>query len=96
MSGMNSIYSVLKAPLVTEKATRLNADRKYIFIVDKNANRIEIRRAVESLYNVKVLKINSQIIKGKTKRVKWNQPGKTTAWKKAIITLKEGSEIKLT
>jgi len=96
MPGINSIYSVLKAPLVTEKATRLNAYRQYIFVVDKNANRIEIKRAVESLYNVKVLKVNSQIIKGKTKRVKWNQPGKTTAWKKAIITLKEGFEIKLT
>ncbi|MDP2923910.1 MAG: 50S ribosomal protein L23 [Candidatus Omnitrophota bacterium] len=95
MPGITSIYSVLKSPLITEKATRLTPQHKYIFMVDRNANIIEIKKAVENIYNVKVEKVNSLVMKGKTKRVKWNQPGKTTAWKKAIITLKEGFEIKL-
>ena len=57
---------------------------------------IEIKNAIEKVYNVKVKDVSSLIVKGKTKRVRWNQPGKTVAWKKAIITLKKGFEIKLT
>ena len=91
-----SIYSILKAPLITEKSTRINPYRQYIFWVDNNANKVEIKRAIEKIYNVKVEHVASAIVKGRTKRLRWNQPGKTTAWKKAIITLKEGNEIKLT
>ena len=93
--SVNNVYSLIKSPLVTEKSTRDSVYRKYAFWVEKTSNKIDIKRAIEKIYNVKVKKVSSAVIKGKTKRVKWNQPGKTTSWKKAIITLKEGYEIKL-
>ena len=96
MQIVKSIYSIVKAPLVTEKSTRDSVYRKYDFRVAKDSNKIEIKRAVEKIYNVKVDKISSMTMKGKTKKVRWNQPGKTTSWKKAIITLKQGFEIKIT
>lgn len=89
-------YTVIKSPLVTEKASQINPYGKYLFWVDKEANKIDIKRAVEKVYNVKVQRVNSQIVKGKTKRIKWNQPGRTSSWKKAVVTLKKGFEIKLT
>ncbi|HIE35768.1 MAG TPA: 50S ribosomal protein L23 [Candidatus Omnitrophica bacterium] len=91
-----SIYSVIKSPLLTEKTNRFIPQRKYAFLVDKQANKIQIKRAIEKLYNVKVEKINTLIVKGRTKRLRWNQPGKTSSFKKAIVTLKEGFEIKIT
>lgn len=92
---IDTLYSVIKAPLITEKVAMLNPLRKYMFLVDKRANKIDIKRAVEKVYNVKVSDVNCMIVKGKTKRVRW-QAGKTASWKKAIVTLKEGSEIKFT
>ncbi|MEI8350338.1 MAG: 50S ribosomal protein L23 [Candidatus Omnitrophota bacterium] len=96
MAEVNSIYSIIKAPLLTEKSTGLTPYRQYVFAVDRNANVIQIKQAVEKVYKVKVAKVNTMMVKAKTKRVRWNQPGKTTPWKKAIVTLKEGFEIKLT
>ena len=81
---------------MTEKSTRDVVYRKYLFWVDKNANKIEIKRAIEKIYNVKVDKVASMMVKGKMKRIRGNLSGKTTAWKKAVVTLREGSEIKLT
>ncbi len=72
------------------------AQRQYVFAVAKDANRIEIKNAVEKIHNVKVEKVATMITKGKLKRIRWNQPGRTTDWKKAIVTLKEGQEIKIT
>ncbi|MFA5276483.1 MAG: 50S ribosomal protein L23 [Candidatus Omnitrophota bacterium] len=95
MAEVNTVYTVLKSALITEKATKDAAKRKHVFIVDKNANVIEIKKAVEKIYKVKVSKINTIVMKGKVKRVKWNQPGKTSSYKKAIVTLKQGFEIKL-
>jgi len=96
MAEVNTVFTVLKSALITEKATKDAVNRKYVFIVDKNANAIEIKKAVEKVYKVKVSKINTIVVKGKVKRVRWNQPGKTSSYKKAIVTLKQGSEIKLT
>jgi large subunit ribosomal protein L23 len=96
MPGLTSVYTVIKSALITEKATESQPLRKYIFMVAKDANTVQVKRAVENIYNVKVERVNTLIIKGKTKRVKWNQPGKTTACKKAIVTLKKGFEIKTT
>ena len=96
MAVAKSVYSIIKSPLVTEKSTKGSIYRKYVFGVDRNANKIEIKRAIEKIYNVKVEKVASAVIKGKTKRIRANQPGKTTDWKKAVLTLKEGFEIKLT
>ncbi|MFA5337032.1 MAG: 50S ribosomal protein L23 [Candidatus Omnitrophota bacterium] len=95
MAEVNNIYSVLKHPLISEKASKDAAFGKYVFVVEKNANVIEIKKAVEKIYKVKVLKINTSIVKGKIKRVRHNQPGKTSDWKKAVVTLKKGFEIKL-
>ncbi len=96
MSLIKSFYSVIKSPLITEKSNREVAFRKYAFWVDKHSNKIEIRSAVEKVYNVKVDKVTSMVVKGKMKRIRANQPGKTSSWKKAIVTLKEGFEIKIT
>ncbi len=91
-----STYSIIKSSLITEKSTRDAPNRKYAFRVAKGANKIEIKQAVEKIYKVKVDKVASLVIKGRTKRIRGNQSGKTASWKKAIVTLKEGSEIKLT
>jgi len=96
MAINKNIYSIIKSPLITEKSTRNSAYRQYVFSVDTRANKIDIRKAIEKIYNVKVEKISSLIVKGRMKRLRGNQSGKTTAWKKAIITLKEGNEIKIT
>ncbi len=95
MDTVKSIYSIIKAPLVTEKTTRESVNRKYTFWVAKDANKIEIKRAIEKIYKVKVDKVASLMVKGKTKKVRWNQPGKTASWKKAVVKLREGFEIKL-
>ncbi|MCM8831455.1 MAG: 50S ribosomal protein L23 [Candidatus Omnitrophica bacterium] len=87
-----SIYSIVKAPLITEKSTKLQKFGKYVFLVDKFANKIQIRNAIEKLYNVKIKSVHTLIKKGKTKRVRF-KAGKTVSFKKAIVTLKEG-EIK--
>ena len=95
MSSVKSAYSIIQSPLVTEKTARLVAQRQYVFAVAKSANRIEIKQAVEKIHNVKVEKVATMISKGKLKRIRWNQPGRTTDWKKAVVTLKEGYEIKI-
>ncbi len=96
MSLIKSIYSVIKSPLLTEKSNREMGFGKYAFWVDKESNKIEIKMAVEKVYNVKVEKIATMVVKGKMKKIRANQPGKTSSWKKAIVTLKKGFEIKIT
>ena len=91
-----SIYSIIKSPVITEKSSKDSIYRKYTFWVSRDANKIEIKRSIEKIYKVQVSKVSSLIIKGKMKRLRQNQPGKTTSWKKAVITLREGFEIKLT
>ena len=89
---MKSSYEIVKSPLITEKNTLMQEDNKYVFIVDKNANKIEIKKAVEDIFNVHVVKVNTSKIKGKLKRVRF-QVGMTPERKKAIVTLKEGEKI---
>ena len=96
MSLERSIYSIIKSPLVTEKTTRDSVDRRYSFWVAIDANKIEIKRAIEKVYIVKVAKTSSMIVKGKMKRLRQNQAGKTVSWKKAIVALRPGFEIKVT
>ena len=86
--------TLIKRPRLTEKATELGEDNKYTFEVLRDANKIEIRNAIEKIYGVKVKKVNTMRVRGKRKRVGRNF-GRTPAWKKAIITLHEGSEIDL-
>ena len=83
---------LMRQPWITEKATDLSGARKYIFIVDKKANKSEVKKAVESIYNVKVEDVNIINIKGKAKRL-GRSLGKTSSVKKAIATLRKGDKI---
>ena len=82
---------ILIKPIVTEKMTaqgeKLN---RYGFIVDRRANKLQIKAAVEQMYNVTVADVNTANYRGKKKRVRYNY-GYTAAWKKAIVTLTEDS-----
>ena len=91
---MKNPYSVIVSPLRTEKGTNLLPFNKYLFCVDRNANKIEIRNAVQELYKVKVVGVNTTTVKGKKKRVRFAE-GKTADWKKAVVTLKQGDKIDL-
>lgn len=85
--------NVIKAILRTEKSTTLYEPlNKYIFLVDKSCNKIQIKRAVEEIYKVKVKDVNTFISTGKLKRVRY-QLGKTPDTKRAVVTLKEGQKI---
>ncbi|MFH0791288.1 MAG: 50S ribosomal protein L23 [Candidatus Omnitrophota bacterium] len=92
---MNS-YVVIKSLMRTEKSSVINQPQgKYLFLVDKRANKIQIKDAVEEIYKVKVTAVNTSISAGKLKRVR-HQLGKTPDTKKAIVTLKEGEKIEST
>ncbi|MFA5362002.1 MAG: 50S ribosomal protein L23 [Candidatus Omnitrophota bacterium] len=91
---MNSHYDIIKALLRTEKSTIYEPENKYLFLVDKGSNKIQIKQAVEYVYKVKVEKVNTYILRGKMKRVRY-QVGKAPDTKKAIVTLREGQKIDL-
>jgi len=86
---------ILRKPLLTEKATvaRENSN-EYAFEVDARANKLQIKQAVESLFDVKVLKVRTISMKGKVKRLGIHQ-GRRSHWKKALVTLAEGETIEL-
>jgi large subunit ribosomal protein L23 len=86
---------IIKALLKTEKSTIYESQAKYLFLVNNAANKIQIKQAVEHLYNVKVKAVNTLISSGKLKRVR-HQLGRTPEAKKAIVTLKEGQKIETT
>ena len=77
---------VIIAPIVTEKSNDMMQEGKYTFEVNKNATKVDIANAVEKLFEVKVLKVNTISVGGKNKRVGYHQ-GKTSDWKKAIVTI---------
>ena len=88
---------IIKKPVITEKMTAISEKlNKYAFIVDKNANKIQIKEAVEKLYDVKVAAVNTMNYDGK-KKSRYTKSGAITgraaAFKKAIVTLKEGETI---
>ena len=88
-------YQVIKKPLVTEKSTALTASQnQYAFKVDIEANRTEIKKAIEALFKVKVSKVRTLIVRGKTKTFRLSS-GKRPNWKKAYVTLSEGHKIEL-
>jgi large subunit ribosomal protein L23 len=89
------MYQVILAPVVTEKATRLNESSQVTFRVTLDATKPEIRAAVETLFGVKVEAVNTLVMKGKTKRFK-GRPGQRSDWKKAIVRLAAGQTIDLT
>lgn len=83
---------IIKKPVITEKSYVLAAKDKYSFVVARDANKIEIKKAVEDLFKVKVLKINTLNVKGKPKRFR-NIRGYRPDYKKAIVTLRPGDKI---
>lgn len=89
---MMNPYQIIRRPVVTERGTALREENKYLFEVDRRANKIEIKQAVEALFNVKVVTVNTVSMKGKRKRL-GRFVGRTSDWKKAIVTLKEGQSI---
>ena len=89
---MRNPHEVLIKPIVTEKSSGLMAENKYTFRVDSKCNKAEIRHAVEEAFDgVKVKRVNTITMKGKTKRV-GNHKTKSSDWKKAIVTLTEDSK----
>ena len=88
---MRALFNIVKSPCLTEKGNHLQETQgKVIFKVDRRANKIEIKKAVEILFNVKISKISISNMNGKQKRVGAKSTGKTSDWKKAYITLTEG------
>jgi large subunit ribosomal protein L23 len=90
---MKPLHQIIKKPLITEKTSQLKEDNQIVaFEVDMNANKVEIKQAVEKAFDVKVTNVNTNIVAGKTKRVGANF-GKRSNRKKAFVTLAEGSNI---
>lgn len=86
-------YQVIKKPLVTEKSLEQKTDmNKVSFVVDRRATKQEIQQAVETIFPVRVLRVNTVKVKGKKRRVRMKE-GKRPDWKKAIVTLREGDRI---
>ncbi|HEY3267353.1 MAG TPA: 50S ribosomal protein L23 [Armatimonadota bacterium] len=92
---MKDPYTIIERPLITEKAVDLQHLGKYTFRVAKDANKIEIRNAIEAIYNVPVKAVNTLNVRGELRRVGRGRPGRQPAWKKAIVTLQPGAKIEL-
>ncbi len=91
----SSPYSIIKSPVVTEKSmTRLSENNQVVLWVDVNANKTQIKVAVEEAFEVKVEAVNTQKVPGKVKRM-GRQAGRTPVRKKAYVTLKEGEKIEM-
>ena len=87
-------YDIIKRPIITEQSMADTEMKRYTFEVAKDANKVEIRQAIEAIFDVTVVKVNTLNVKSKPKRVRY-QLGKTRTWKKAMVTLKEGDTIEL-
>ena len=85
-------YDIVKKPITTEKSTNLQQFNQYSFIVSKNSNTFEIKKAIEVIFKVKVSKVNTSILRGKGKTFK-GQYGFRKDTKRAIVTLNEGNTI---
>jgi large subunit ribosomal protein L23 len=89
------MYKIINKPLVTEKGTvMLSEGNRVTFKVHLDANKIEIRDAVQKIFSVTVLQVNTQVVRGKRKRF-GKAMGQTKSWKKAMVQLKEGDKIEI-
>lgn len=91
---MITAYDILKGLVRTEKGASLEGQRKYFFRVADTATKIDVKRAVQEIYKVKVDTVNTVSVIGKLKRVRFKS-GYTSSWKKAVVTLKEGEKIEV-
>jgi large subunit ribosomal protein L23 len=89
---MKDPRDVIIRPLVSEKSTVLMEQNKYTFVVDRDANKIEIKHALEEIFDVTVKAVNTANFKGKRKRLGRYPAGFKPRWKKAVVTLAEGSK----
>ena len=85
-------YDIIRRPVITEQSMEAVADKKYVFMVDVNANKTEIKAAVEQIFGVKVAKVNTLIVGGKVKRTGAYPAGKRADVKKAVVTLTADSK----
>ena len=93
---MNNEFQIVQRVRLTEKGSALQAKHNsYVMAVDPRANKIEIRRAVEKMFNVKVERVNTMNCLGKARRQMTKQRGRSSNWKKAVVTLKAGDKIEL-
>ena len=91
---MKDYTDIIIAPVITEKSSIQRENNVYTFKVQKSANKIEIKKAIEEAFGVTVVKVNTLITKSKSKRV-GRYTGKTKTYKKAFVTLKDGDAIEL-
>ena len=85
-------YDIIIRPIITERSMNSVAEKKYVFEVAPNAGKIEIKKAVEEIFGVKVAKVNTMNVPGKAKRMGAARPGRTKDWKKAIVQLTADSK----
>jgi large subunit ribosomal protein L23 len=90
-------FEIIKTARLTEKGTRQGEKlNQYTLVADPRANKLQIKQAVEELFKVKVVGISTLNVRGKMRRKRTLQAGRTSNWKKAIVTLKDGDKITLT
>lgn len=89
---MTNTYDIIIRPIITERAMASATDKKYVFEVAKDAGKIEIKKAVEEIFGVKVKAVNTLSVRGKEKRQGAARPGMTRSWKKAYIQLTDDSK----
>lgn len=95
MANPNLYYTLIEKPLVTEKSTILQDIRnQYAFKVNPGANKSEVRKAIETLFEVKVEKVRMLNMPGKLRR-RFGRPARTSGWKKALVTLRDGDRIEI-
>ena len=89
---MKNVYDIIRRPVITEQSMADVADKKYVFMVDINSNKTEIKEAVETIFGVKVAKVNTIRMQGKVKRTGAYPAGKRADYKKAVVTLSADSK----
>ena len=85
-------YDIIIRPIITERAMAATADKKYVFEVARTAGKVEIKKAVEEAFGVKVASVNTLTVRGKKKRMGAGRPGMTKTWKKAYVQLSADSK----
>ena len=89
---MKTAYDIIIKPVITEQSMEATEDKKYVFQVAIDANKVEIKKAVEEIFGVKVASVNTLNVPAKAKRMGAGRPGTTRAWKKAYVTLTADSK----
>ena len=89
---MKTAYDIIRRPVITEQSMSETESKKYVFEVAKDATKIDIARAVEEIFSVKVVKVNTLNVTGKMKLTGRYPAGRRPSWKKAVVTLSEDSK----